>query len=199
MGSHPILPSSGAHNPHLDVTLEEREPVAIFRALNNHSHDLAFVRDHYLDNEMYSSLVVAQDKLLAAVSKNHHLAERPSVSLDELAGENFIIPDKSTRVDELVLDACHRAGFEPRIVYTSLRIESILGQVASNSGIALVMGELFEHSRHRNVVGVPLDETIKSNVMLTWLKNKKLSGATRTFVDFMRRRDEGTILSASAS
>jgi len=172
--------------PHLDVTLEEREPVAIFRALKNHSHDLAFTRDHYLDKAMYDDLIIARDRFLVAVCKKHHLANRAAISLNELAGENFVFPGKSSRLDQLVLDACLRAGFEPRVIYTSLRTESILGQVASNSGVSLIMQNLFEHSRHRNVVGIPLDETISSNVVLIWLKDKKLSGATRTFLDFVK-------------
>jgi DNA-binding transcriptional LysR family regulator len=175
--------------PHLDFTLEEREPLPILRSLNNHSHDLAFVRDNYLDAAVYSWLVIARDKLLVAVSKTHRLADRPSVSLSELAGESFITYEKSTLVDELVVNACRQAGFTPHIIYATLRTESILGLVASNSGIALVMGKVFDHSKHLDVVGVPLDETIKSNVVLAWLKNKKPSRATRTFVDFMSNRN----------
>jgi LysR family transcriptional activator of glutamate synthase operon len=174
--------------PHFDFTLEEREPLPILRSLNNHTHDLAFVRDHYLDTERYISLVIAQDKLLVAVSKNHRLADRQSVSLNELADENFITYEKSTLIDELVVDACHKAGFEPRIIYATLRIESILGLVASNSGIALVMRKVFDHSKHLDVTGVRLDETIRSNVVLAWLRTKRLSKAARSFVDFMSEK-----------
>jgi LysR family transcriptional activator of glutamate synthase operon len=173
--------------PHFDFTLEEREPLPILRSLDNHTHDLAFVREHYLDTETYSSLLIAQDKLLVAVSKDHHLADRGSVSLKELADENFITYEKSTLVDKLVVGACRRAGFEPRVIYATLRIESILGLVASNSGIALVMGKVFDHSKHLDVIGVPLEETIKSDVVLAWLKNKMPSKAARKFVDFMSK------------
>jgi LysR family transcriptional activator of glutamate synthase operon len=173
--------------PHFDFILEEREPLPILRSLDNHTHDLAFVREHYLDTETYSSLLIAQDKLLVAVSKDHHLADRGSVSLKELADENFITYEKSTLVDKLVVGACRRAGFEPRVIYATLRIESILGLVASNSGIALVMGKVFDHSKHLDVIGVPLEETIKSDVVLAWLKNKMPSKAARKFVDFMSK------------
>ena len=173
--------------PQLEVTLEEREPAPIFRSLANHTHDLAFVRSNYLDPTVYDSLIIAQDRLLVAVSEHHRLAKQRSVSLSELVGENFIIYDKSTLIDALVLDACHRAGFDPRIIYTTLRIESILGQVASNNGIALVMARLFNHSRHHGVAGVALDEPITSNVVLAWLRGKHLSQAGQAFIDFVGR------------
>jgi len=41
------------------------------------------------------------------------------------------------------------------------------------------------HSKHLGVVGVPLDEAIGSNVVLAWVKGKRLSRAVRTFVDFV--------------
>ena len=182
-----VLAQFRAAYPKFDYTLEEREPLAIFRALTTQTHDLAFVRDNYLDTDSYASLVVAQDRLLVAVPRGHRLASRPSVQLGELAGEDFVIYDRSTLVDELVLDACHRAGFEPRVVYTSLRIESILGQVASGSGIALVMEQLFHHSRHRDVVGIALDEPIPSNLVLAWVKDRRLSLPAKAFGRFLER------------
>jgi DNA-binding transcriptional LysR family regulator len=171
--------------PHLDVALEEREAVSILPALDDRGHDLAFVRDNYLDAQRYASLVIARDRLLLAVSKTHRLADRPSVSLVELTDENLITVGKASLIQELAVNACRQAGFEPRISYASLRAESILGLVASNSGIALMMEKVFDHSKHLGVIGIPLDETIKSNVVLAWLKNTKHSKATRTFVDFM--------------
>lgn len=49
------------------------------------------------------------------------------------------------------------------------------------------MEQVFDHSKHRDVIGIPLDETIKSNVVLAWLKNKRFSQATRAFVDFISK------------
>ena len=171
--------------PHLDVTLEEREAVEILPALDDHGSDLAIVRDNYLDAELYDSLVIARDKLMVAVSKTHRLAGRPSVSLSELADENLITLGKASLIQALAVDACRQAGFEPRIFYASLRAESILGLVASNSGIALMMERVFDYSKHLDVIGVPLDETIMSNVVLAWVKTRQFSKPTRAFVDFM--------------
>ena len=177
-------------HPHLDVRLEEREAVEILPALDERgaggaTYDLAIVRDHYLDASRYDAAIIARDKLLVAVSETHRFAGRSSVSLPELADENLVTVGQASLLQELTLDACRRAGFEPRISYVSLRAESILALVASNSGIALMMERIFDHSKHLGVVGVPLEETIKSNVVLAWPKNKRLSRAAGTFVEFM--------------
>jgi LysR family transcriptional regulator, transcription activator of glutamate synthase operon len=175
-------------HPKLNFTLDEREASAILPALNNHQYDLAFLRDYTLDGEIYAFLKIARDQLQVLVSKNHRLAGRKSVALAELADENFIMFDKGTLVHELTMDACRQAGFEPRIFYASLRVESILGLVVSNSGIALMMEKIFAYHQPRDVVAIPLQENIESNLVLAWLKNKPLPQPARVFVEFMEKR-----------
>jgi LysR family transcriptional regulator, transcription activator of glutamate synthase operon len=173
--------------PDINLILEEREAASILPAMNNHQYDLAFIRDNYLDGEIYTSVEVSKDKLLAVVSRKHRYAERASISLAELSSENFIMFDKGTIVHELTVDACRQAGFEPRIFYASLRVESILGLVSSNSGIALMMEKIFDYHKPPDVVSIPLKETIESNMVLAWMRNKKLSRIARIFVEFMEK------------
>lgn len=173
-------------NPEFQLALEEREAAAILPALNNHQFDLAFLRDNYLDKNVYNAIEVAHDHFQAILSRQHPLAGKPQLSLAQLANENFIMFDKGTGVHELTVDACRAAGFEPRIFYASLRVESILGLVASNSGVALMMQKIFDYHKHPEVVAIPLHETISSNLVLAWLKQKKLSEAAASFVDFIR-------------
>jgi DNA-binding transcriptional LysR family regulator len=180
---------TSAH-PALNFSLEEREAVSILPALYNHKHDLAFIRDNYLDHQIYSSLKLASDRLLVVVSKDHHLVGRQSVALSELFNENFIMFDKGTTVHELTMDECRKVGFEPRIFYASLRVESILGLVSSNSGIALMMEKIYDFHQPHDVVSIPLQDTIESNMVLVWLKHKKLSSPARVFVEFMKKTIE---------
>jgi len=173
-------------HPDVQLALEEREAAAILPAIHNHQCDLAFLRDNYLDKTLYNYVEVAQDHFQVTLSRKHPQAGKSKLSLAELANENFIMFDKGTIVHELTVDACREAGFEPRIFYASLRVESILGLVASNSGVALMMKKIFDYHKHPDVVAIPLNETISSNLVLAWLKQKKLSEAATSFVDFIR-------------
>lgn len=173
-------------NPEFQLALEEREAAAILPALNNHQFDLAFLRDNYLDKTTYNCIEVAHDYFQVILSRQHPLAGKPKLALAELTSENFIMFDKGTGVHELTVDACRAAGFEPRIFYASLRVESILGLVASNSGVALMMKKIFDYHKHPDVAAIPLKETISSNLVLAWLKQKKLSEAASSFIDFIR-------------
>jgi LysR family transcriptional activator of glutamate synthase operon len=172
--------------PAIHLILEEREAATILPALNNHQFDLAFIRDNYLDVEQYQLLEVDRDKFMIALSAKHPLAARVSISLLELANENFIMFDKGTIVHELAVDACRTAGFEPRIFYASLRVESILGLVASQSGVALIMEKIFQYHKHPDVIAIPLAEIIESKIVLAYPKDKKLAVPARNFWEFIR-------------
>ena len=172
--------------PNIQLNLEEREASAILPALNSHQCDLAFVRDNYLDRDRYAVLEVACDKMLVVLSNKHRLAERESLALAELSNENLIMFDKGTVVHELAVDACRNAGFEPRIFYASLRVESVLGMVASNSGVALMMEKVYKFHQSPDVIAVPLSEVITSRIVLAVLKDKPVARVPKLFIDFMK-------------
>lgn len=172
--------------PNIQLMLEEREAVVILPALNNHQFELAFIRDNYLDVEQYQLLEVDRDKFMVTLSVSHPLASKTSISLSELANENFIMFDKGTVVHELAVDACRKVGFDPRIFYASLRVESILGLVASQSGVALIMEKIFQYHKHPDVIAIPLTELIESKIVLAYPKDKKLTIPARNFWEFIR-------------
>ena len=93
--------------------------------------------------------------------------------------------DKGTVVHELAVEACRRAGFEPRIFYASLRIDSVVGLVAQNIGVALMMKRVIDYDQQSDVMAVPLKEVIESRIVLAYLKSKQLTKSARTFVEFM--------------
>jgi DNA-binding transcriptional LysR family regulator len=107
--------------------------------------------------------------------------------LAELSDENFIMFDKGTVVHELAVEACRSAGFEPRIFYASLRVESVISLVAQNIGVALIMERIFDYFQHSDVVAIPLQERIDSRIVLAYLKNRHLSYPARTFLEFMEK------------
>ena len=172
--------------PNIQLVMEEREASTILPALSAHQFDLAFIRNNYLDKKQYELLEVNGDKFVVALSTKHRLAARISISLPELANENFIMFDKGTIVHELAVDACRKAGFEPRNFYASLRVESILGLVASQSGAALIMEKIFQYHKHPDVIAIPLVETIESKIVLAYPKDKKLSAQANNFWEFIR-------------
>jgi len=179
-------------HPEIALTLEEREASAILPALESQQFDLAFLRDNYLDRADFRLCEVVKDRLQVAISRKHRFADRSSLALAALADENHIMFDKGTVVHELAVDACRAAGFEPRIFYASLRIESVLGLVASNSGVALMMEKVVAYHRHPDVLAIALDELIESCIVLAAPRATRLSRPARLFMDFVAEQSLST-------
>jgi LysR family transcriptional regulator, transcription activator of glutamate synthase operon len=190
----PVLPQYGIATsisqfrdkyPHIRFNLVEIDGLNIIPALKEHRFDLAFARHNYLDDNQFDCLEISQDKLILVVSKNNRFADRTSISLKELANDNFIVFDRVTELHRLILDECAKVGFEPTIFYSSHRKVSVIGLVTTNIGIALMPVKIYEYYRHPDVVSIPLDEDIQCNIVLLYLKNRQLPKAAMTFLDFM--------------
>ena len=176
--------------PSIVINLEEREASTVLPALHKHEYDMAFIRDYEVDLNQYSFLEIVRDKLMVAVSKDHRFSTRKSLSLSELADENFITYNKGTLVYELSVNACKLAGFEPRVFYASLRGASIIGLVAANSGVALMMEKVLNYYQRSDVIPIPLDTTVASKIILAYPKNRKLSKSAKIFLDFMKKQTD---------
>ena len=172
-------------HPNIRFSLEEIDGLNILPALDERRFDLAFTRHNYLNHDQYASLEIYQDKMLVMVSKNNQYAKRSSISLKELSKDNFIVFDKVTDLYKLIMDECGKAGFEPTIFYSSHRKVSVFGLVGTNIGLALIPVKIYEYHQHQDVLAIPLEEHIECNIVLAWLKNRKLPKAAGIFIDFM--------------
>ena len=174
-------------HPHLRFSLEEIDGLNILPALTERRFDLAFTRHNYLDHDQFESLEICKDKLLVVASINNRHAKRSSISLKELANDNFIVFDKVTDLHRLIMDECGKAGFEPTIFYSSHRKVSVFGLVATNIGLAMMPVKSYEYHRQPDVLAIPLDEEIECNMVLVYMKNRPLPDAATIFVDFMKQ------------
>ena len=95
------------------------------------------------------SLPLLSEELLLIVPVDHPLADRASVSLIELADEDFIGLGGSFQLTQQVVDACRQVGFEPRISYETGALESVRSFVRHELGIGILPRLATEELRTR--------------------------------------------------
>lgn len=174
--------------PDIHLNLEEIDGLNILPALDEHRFDVAFTRHNYVDTDHFTSLVISRDKFLVVASSKNPLANRTSISLKELSNNNFIVFDKVTELNRLIMDECQKAGFEPTIFYSSHQKVSVLGLVGTNIGVALIPSIIYEFHKQPDVHAIPMEENIECNIVLVYPRNRPLSKAATIFVEFMSRR-----------
>jgi DNA-binding transcriptional LysR family regulator len=117
-----------------------------------------------------------EDPMLAVLPGSHRLARRPTLHLDDLAAEPWVLgggPGCSDRAT--ILRACHAAGFEPRVTvdFPTDDYNATQGMVAAGAGVTLLP---------RLALAVPRDD----------LTVRPLAGAgpSREVVAAVRRGDQ---------
>ena len=95
--------------------------------------------------------------------------------------------DKVTDLHRLIMDECGKAGFEPTVFYSSHRKVSVFGLVGANIGLALMPSGISDYHKQPDVVAIPLDEEIECNMVLVYLKSKKLPRTAEIFIEFIRQ------------
>ncbi|MGW5200159.1 LysR substrate-binding domain-containing protein [Streptomyces spiralis] len=104
-----------------------------------------------------SARVVRMERLLLALPDSHRLAERDEVAVEELAREPFVtFPlSRGSAVREATVQACHEAGFAPRIAQEAPDSYNLLALVGAGVGVAVVV-ESARHIHLEHVVFRPL-------------------------------------------
>lgn len=103
------------------------------------SLDLAFLRPPVRQPGL-AVHVIRREPLIAVLPEQHALARSQSVPLAELAEEPFVSYPSHFRsvVYDAVLEACRKAGFEPRLKHEVGETSTLVAFVAAGLGVALV-------------------------------------------------------------
>ncbi|NYH79991.1 DNA-binding transcriptional LysR family regulator [Actinopolyspora biskrensis] len=137
----PILRQFKAEYPDVTLHLQEMRPNEIVDRLHDRRIDAGLFYLPFEDPALHVRSV-AEESLVLAVPATHRLARRERVELAEVAEEPFILPARHGNMPGLyaiVVDACERAGFSPRVVQRDVWLmQTIVGLVAGGMGVSVV-------------------------------------------------------------
>jgi DNA-binding transcriptional LysR family regulator len=127
-------------HPAVELSMSLAEPEDSVPLLRSGDLDLAIVFDtasvpvdasldrrHLLEDPMY-----------LALPRDHPLAHRRRVRLDDLAGEPWVAGSAGCECNRLLARACAAAGYEPRIEFQTDDYTAMQGFVAAGVGVSLI-------------------------------------------------------------
>jgi DNA-binding transcriptional LysR family regulator len=133
-----------ARRPDLRLEVKVLEPEESIDALLADRLDVATI----IDSELLPLGVrpgvehvhLCDDPLFVVMGREHPLAGRPSIGLEELAEEGWLMPDVGGTCPDsnIVLRACRDAGFEPDVRLSFDDYNALQGMAAAGVGVALV-------------------------------------------------------------
>lgn len=188
-----LLPKALAefHRRHREVelsasTAELQEARDLLRAGDI---DIAIVMDFEGQPLLFPELEtehLLDDPYVVALPSNHRLADKASVALADLAGEDWINTCPGTGCDFVVMSACRTVGFEPRVVVECDENDQMQAFVAGGLGVALWPQLVVAHLRPGVVIKPVAGEPVQRRVWAATLAGAYRSAATEAMLEILR-------------
>ncbi len=128
-------------HPEVELTLIEGEPDEIAPRLRAGELDLALLFEFDPADPEQSGLnrvELLDDPLYLALPREHRLAARKRLRLEDLRGEAWVQTSADSACARHVVRSCHAAGFEPQAAFESDDYQTVQGLVAAGVGVALI-------------------------------------------------------------
>ncbi|MBV8989398.1 MAG: LysR family transcriptional regulator [Solirubrobacterales bacterium] len=126
------------------------------------------------------------DPMYVAMHAGHPLADEPTLGLAAFAEEPWMLATTQSCPDSrLFLQACHAAGFEPRIAFQSDDYPAMLGFVAAGVGVALIPDMVMRGIRD-DVIVRDLDPPAKSRPILAAFPGDYRSAPAAAMLEILR-------------
>lgn len=168
-------------NFHLTQTTDEN---AKLRLLESGEVDFTYIIKN-MEQPGIACVPLMEKDIFLAVPPVHRLADRCTVSLQELAEESFITLKADHSIQETCHALCRKRGFNPNVVCTCDTSQGVINLVAAGFGVA------FFPSPNRKKAHLPFvlikveDFDYKSFLYLAWKEKRYFSQAAIHFRDYV--------------
>lgn len=125
-----------------------------------------------------------QEELFAYIPANHHLAEKTSITLDELANDHFIGFKKGIGMREMTESFCQQVGFTPKIKFEGEDVSTLAGLVSSGLGVTIIpeFSGISSDKIKKLAISNPY---CQRQIGIAWLKGKAYSPTAQLFRNYI--------------
>lgn len=124
--------------PNVKITLLQRNTADQVKEIQS-GHMHIGIAGLPIDDPHLSVHIVRKEPIVAALPKDHRLAEKEKLYASDLAHEPFVttVRENSNQYFDTMVKVCMDAGFSPAIVQEANEIQTVLALVSSGMGVAL--------------------------------------------------------------
>ncbi|MFG1480103.1 LysR substrate-binding domain-containing protein [Xanthobacter sp. V4C-4] len=132
-----VVPMIRARFPQLELALFEEKSADLIARLSAGTLDAAFlalpVHDHHLHAEF-----LFEEPFLLAVPRDHVLAQRRSLHLDELGQHNLMLLEDGHCLRDQALEVCQLSGAREKTEFRATSLETLRQMVVAGAGLTLL-------------------------------------------------------------
>lgn len=176
-------------HPSVQVRIVEDDNSGLKRLLADNQIDMAFLphTQPFEGELMFQKLTVLQN--VCCVNRAHPLAKRKSVSLEELAEEPLVMFKNSFFQTERIYEAFARMSRTPKLLLDTAQLSTVQNVIAGNTAIGFMFDFLLEATP--DLVGIPLNPPMTTQVSLVWKKSRPISTDMKNLMEFIKSMSNG--------
>ena len=145
--------------------------------------DFALLCDAELDEQEYEKIPFHEDHMAVVLPSNHPLAEEKTLSLSQIANEDFVmIPNSSPHYRSWNVIA-EQEKFTPHIILTCPRGTAVVECIAENGGCSIMLEDLTKNHHNNSISVIRLEPEIVVHIDIWKLRGRKLPPAAKTFIN----------------
>ena len=120
--------------------------------------------------------------------REHPLAQKSSIKMEELADENFILFNEDFYLNDKIIENAKNAGFVPNMASQISQWNVIENLVINQLGISILPATIAQ-LLNDDVKIVRLENAHTTwELGVVWKKDKRLSHATNKWIEFLKER-----------
>jgi DNA-binding transcriptional LysR family regulator len=135
-------------NPEVEFSLRNILTAEQVQMLETGSLDIGFLRLPIGEQTALDVVTVHRESLVLLVPSSHQLAKRKRVRLREVAGQDFVMYERTYApgFHDLIFGILRDAGIVPNVSQTAVEIPTLISLVASRMGITILPASAVKHS-----------------------------------------------------
>lgn len=170
--------------PQLKVRIFEDDSSGLKRLLEDNQIDMAFLPHTRPFGGDLCAQPVTELQNVCCVHKTHPLAAQKSVGLEELRDEPLVLFKNSFFQTERIMNRFSGLSIKPNVLLDTAQLSVVQNMIASK----MAVGFMFEFltGATSELVGIPLDPPMTTQVSLVWKKSSYISADMKNLMEFMK-------------
>ena len=183
----PYLKSFIKDFPSVNARVEYRRANLVYEDVLHGSADIGLVAFPVNHKEL-TTINFAQDELVVAMNPEHSLANKKTLSISDLRGEEFISFERDIPTRKATDEMLSNAGVDVSVVMEFDNVETVKRALEINAGIAILPRHtVLNETERKQLVAIKLDNGIHVRPLaIIHKKNRILTPALRSFVELMK-------------
>jgi DNA-binding transcriptional LysR family regulator len=134
-------------NPEVEFSLRNILTAEQVQMLETGSLDIGFLREPIGEHSAVDVVTVHREPFVLVVPSSHKLAKRKRVRLREVAGQDFVMYERTYApgFHDLMFGILRDAGIVPNVTQTAVEIPTLISLVASGMGITIMPASVVKH------------------------------------------------------